>query len=137
LADEAVVFKLPCGTFTCTKVEIVKWREHATTANVTSVKDSTGAEAAAGDAKRQDAINGALAKDDASDSPEKHWPKAYVYDCPGKCRCPEAAMTWTPEQDVDQEVELPITLGSGGTATVYTVTIKIKATRKVGTAKCV
>lgn len=131
-----IVLKLPCDTFTCTKLEITEWKEHATTAHVTSVKDSTGTNVA--NPLRQQLLDAVFAPTGPGDTPEKRWPKKYTFDtCPAGCTCPPDGTTWGPVQDADQEVQVPVEGSAAGATQTYTVTVKLKVKRKIGTAKCV
>jgi hypothetical protein len=118
-------------------VEILDWKERATSNKVTGVTDSKGANVTDATLKQQliDAVF--VSTGGAADTPEKRWPKKAVYQtCPQGCTCPETGVRWDAPQDAEQEVQVPVEGTAAGVSQTYTVTVKLKVNRRIGTATC-
>lgn len=135
-------FHLPCKVFFCGRIDIVKFREAATPALVTSVTGPQGQEIDKVKKKklRDELIAEVLPPGDPN--PQKNWSKSIPFDfCPAGCTCPKAAIVMRPAEDTTHTYEFTVSrkppgAKPGAPAKDYKVKVEIKVTRQVGFANC-
>jgi hypothetical protein len=135
-ADDAVL-KMSCADCVCKRVEILDWKEHATPDKVTGVTDPKGA-GVTDAALKQQLIDAVFAQTGPkAETPETRWPtKAVFQNCPQGCTCPSTGIAWDKPEETDQEVQVPVEVMEAGTPKIYTVAVKLKVKRRLGSAKC-